>query len=97
MSKVRKKRVDRSRRRHRTWQLQEAKSRFSELVNEVVEDGYHTVTKNGHPVVVIISYEEFEKIRKPKNTLGEFFAESPFSTFSLDVERDRDLGREVDL
>ncbi|MCI0382352.1 MAG: type II toxin-antitoxin system Phd/YefM family antitoxin [Chlamydiae bacterium] len=83
--------------RHETWQLQEAKARFSELVDEVIEGGYHTITKNGRPVVVIISHEEFEKIYTPKNTLGEFLSESPFSTFDLDIERNNDLGREIDL
>jgi len=96
MSKIRKRRASRQR-RHKTWQLQEAKARFSELVNEVVEDGYHTITKNGRPVVVIISHEEFEKFKMPKTTLGEFLSESPFSAFDLDVERDKDLGRELDL
>ncbi|MES2272670.1 MAG: type II toxin-antitoxin system prevent-host-death family antitoxin [Chlamydiota bacterium] len=96
MAKIRKKRATRQR-RHKTWQLQEAKARFSQLVNEVIEDGYHTITKNGHPVVVIISHEEFVKFKTPKNTLGEFLSESPFSTFDLDLERDKDLGREIDL
>ena len=95
MAKIRR-RVAR-RRRHKTWQLQEAKAKFSELVNEVMEDGYHTITKNGHPVVVIISHEDFEKFMKPKNTLGEFLSESPFSEFNLDIGRDKDLGREIDL
>ena len=82
---------------HKVWQLQEAKARFSELVNEVIEDGYHTVTKNGHPVVVIMAHEEFEKLKRPQNTLGEFLEQSPFSTFNLDIECDRDGGREIDL
>lgn len=81
--------------RHRTWQLQEAKARFSELINEVIEDGYHTITKNGRPVAIIISYEEFEKLKTPKNSLGDFLSESPLS--DLDIERDRNVGREIDL
>lgn len=97
MAKVRKKHKSTHRRRHKTWQLQEAKARFSEVVNEVIEDGYHTITKNGKPVVVIISHDEFEKFQKPKNSLGEFLSESPFSSFDLDIERDKDFGREIDL
>ncbi|HLB53234.1 MAG TPA: type II toxin-antitoxin system Phd/YefM family antitoxin [Chlamydiales bacterium] len=84
-------------RRGKTWQLQEAKARFSELVNEVVQDGYHTITKNGRPVVVVIAYEEFKKFKTPKNTLGEFLSESPFATFDLEIKRDKDLGRDIDL
>ena len=96
MSKLRKRRIARSK-RHRTWQLQEAKARFSELVNEVEAGGYHTITKNGHPVVIVISHEEFQKMRTHKETLGEFLTESPLSRFNLDIQRDRDPGREIDL
>ena len=96
MAKVRKKKTV-LRKRHRVWQLQEAKAHFSELVNEVVHDGYHTITKNGHPVVVVISKVEFEKLKAPKNTLLDFFLESPLPEIDLDLSRDRDMGREIDL
>lgn len=96
MSNIKKRRISRPG-KHKIWQLHEAKSRFSELVNEVIEDGYHTITKNGRPVVVIISQEEFEKIHTHPNTLGEFLSESPFSTFDLDLKRDKDFGRDIDL
>lgn len=98
MAKNSKKRVTTTRRRrHKTWQLQEAKARFSELVNEVLEEGYQTITKNGRPVVVIISHEEFKKSQTPQKTLGEFLLNSPFSRFDLDLSRDKDPGRDIDL
>jgi antitoxin Phd len=99
MSKIRRRRRSVNRRKavHKTWQLQEAKARFSELVNEVMEDGYHTITKNGQPVVVIISHEEFEKFKKPTKTLGQFLAESPFSKYDLDIKRDKSPGKDIDL
>lgn len=99
MSKIGKarKRTRYQRRSHKIWQLQEAKARFSELVNEVIEDGYHTITKNGRPVVVVISQEEFEKFQTHEKSLGAFLFESPFSQYELDVRRDKDPGREIDL
>lgn len=88
MAKVRRTgRIGYRRCKHKTWQLQEAKARFSELVNEVIKDGYHTITKNGRPVVVVISQEEFEKFQSPEKSLGEFLLESPFSQSELDIER----------
>lgn len=96
MAKIRKKRAV-PKRRHKVWQLQEAKARFSELINEVKEDGYHTITKNGHPVAVVMSKEEFEKLQTPKNTLVDFFYNAPLPDLDLDLERDRDLGRDIDL
>ena len=47
----------------RVWQLQEAKAKFSELVNEVEHGEYKTITKNGQEVVIIISKEEFEQLQ----------------------------------
>lgn len=62
-----------------------------------MEDGYHTITKNGRPVVVVIAQEEFEKLQIPEKSLSEFLLESPFSQFELDIQRDKDPGRDIDL
>jgi prevent-host-death family protein len=80
-----------------TWQIQEAKARFSELVKEVELDGCHTITRNGKPVAVILSTEEFERMTQKKNSLVEFFAESPLPEIELDLERSQDLGRDIEL
>jgi len=96
MAKISKNRK-RSRRPKKVWQLQEAKARFSELVNEVEHGEYQIITKNGNEVAVIISKEEFEKLQKPKNTLLDFFSEAPYPEVDLDLERKDDLGREIDL
>lgn len=36
-----------------TWQLQEAKNRFSEVVNLAMTQGEQTITRHGKPVVVV--------------------------------------------
>ena len=33
------------------WQLQEAKAKFSELVQKAIDDGPQTVTRRGQPAV----------------------------------------------
>lgn len=91
------KKTRRSRKRKNVWQLQEAKARFSELVDSVLEDGYLTITRNGRPVVVVISQDEFEQYQKPKDNLIDFFKKSPFPEIDLNLERDKDEGREIDL
>jgi antitoxin Phd len=96
MTKIRRRRRN-TKGPHRVWQLQEAKARFSELINEVERDGCHTITKNGHPVAVVISTHEFEKMRKPKNTLLDFFREAPLPDFDFEIQRNKDLGRDIDL
>ena len=96
MTKVRRVRSTRSKRR-KTWQLQEAKAQFSELINEVVKGKRQTITKNGRPVAVILSLEEFEKFKQPPNTFTDFLAESPFSDRDLDLSRDKTTERDLDL
>lgn len=87
----------RKRNPHRVWQLQEAKAKFSELVDEVLHDGYQTITRNGKPVVVMLSQEEFEQYRKPEENLIDFFMKAPLPDEELDLTRDKDTGRELDL
>ncbi len=42
-----------------SWQLQEAKQRFSELVRRALEEGPQTVTRRGEEVVVVIQRRNF--------------------------------------
>ncbi len=36
------------------WQLQEAKNRFSEVVNAAEQHGPQTITRHGHPVALVV-------------------------------------------
>jgi prevent-host-death family protein len=49
------------------WQLQEAKSRFSELVERAIKQGAQTVTKHGKAAVVVVSAEETSAAGGPAN------------------------------
>ncbi len=80
-----------------SWQIQEAKAKFSQLVEDATEKGNQIITKNGVAVAVILSIKEFEIITQPKNTLLEFFLNAPCPDVELDTLRSKDLPREVDL
>ena len=80
-----------------TWQLQEAKNRFSEVVNKAVNEGPQTVTRRGEPVVMVLSKEDYQKLVKSKTSLLEFFRQSPLVGVDLDLSRDQSLPREIDL
>jgi len=41
------------------WQLQEAKARFSELVDRALEGEAQVVTRHGQKVVVVLEYEKY--------------------------------------
>ena len=80
-----------------TWQLQEAKSKFSEVVNKALEEGPQTVTRHGEEIVVIVSKAEYIRLKKSQTRLVEFFRQSPLVGIELDLARDQSLPRDVDL
>lgn len=81
----------------RTWQLQEAKNRFSEVVDKALDEGPQVVTRHGVAEVVVISIAQFRKLSRRRGSLVEFFARSPLRDVKLDLARDKDAGRPVDL
>ena len=79
------------------WQLQEAKNRFSEVVNKALSEGPQTVTRHGEEVVVVLSKVEYNRLKKSQISLVEFFRQSPLVGIQLDLERDQSLPREFNL
>lgn len=60
-----------------TWSLQDAKNKFSQVVDEAHKDGPQIVTRRGVQSVVIMSIEDYKKLIKPETDLIEFFKQSP--------------------
>lgn len=55
----------------RTWQLQEARRRFSELVSEALARGPQRVTRHGKTAVIVVSEDEWNGItRKDRRSAG---------------------------
>lgn len=79
------------------WQLQEAKNKFSNLVEKAHHDGPQFVTKHGKESVVILAVEDYQKLSKPKSDLLSFFKDSPLSSINLDLERDKSPSRDIEL
>lgn len=76
------------------WQLQEAKNRFSEVVDEALAHGPQIVTRHGQEVAVILSYAEYKQMQKAQLPLGEFLRQSPLAgAEDLDLERDNSAPR----
>jgi antitoxin Phd len=80
-----------------SWQLQEAKSRLSQVVDHALREGPQTITLHGKPVVVVVSYEEFQDLTRPSTSLREFFRQSSLYGTDLDLERSKDASRQVPL
>lgn len=48
------------------WQLQDAKSRFSELIDDTLEKGPQVVTRRGVDTAVVVSIVEWKKLKDEK-------------------------------
>jgi prevent-host-death family protein len=83
-----------------SWQLQTAKARFSEVFRLARTEGPQLITRQGKEGVVMLPVEQFDQLLarsdQPKS-LVQFFRESPFVGVKLDLERDKDTGRDIDL
>ncbi len=79
------------------WQLQDAKSKFSELVEQAIAHGTQIVTRRGKRAVVVMPYEEYERLIQPKGNLSQFLLNSPLAGSELEIERDKSLPRNVDI
>jgi antitoxin Phd len=79
------------------WQLQEAKNKFSKLVEKAQSEGPQFVTKHGKESVVVLSVEDYQRIIKPKSNLFQFIQSSPLSKISVDIERDKSVSRDIEL
>ena len=83
----------------KVWQLQEAKNKFSRLVEKAQKNGPQIVTKHGKKAVVVLSFEEYRKMVSPQYDLVEFFRRSPLRGTDIDFSkiRNKDLPREVEI
>jgi prevent-host-death family protein len=77
------------------WQIQEAKARFSELVERTLKEGPQTVTRRGKPVAVIVPAEDYRRMRTGGKSFKAFLAAAPLA--GVRISRSRDVGRAVDL
>lgn len=84
--------------RFQSWKLEDAKAKFSEVVRRAHDQGPQYVTVRGKPTVAIIDVAELQRLLPPEPTSVPLvqFLESLYVE-GLDLERDRDIGRDVAL
>ena len=75
------------------WQLQDAKNRFSEVVEEALHSGPQTVTRCGEPVVVVVAIETWRRVAGPVPSLKSFLRSAPLEG----VDTSRDIGDRLDV
>ncbi len=80
------------------WQLQDAKNKFSQVVEQAISEGPQVITRHGVETVIVLAYEEYRRMLLSQPRLGDFFRQSPLAGAELDLTRDKRSWRnDVDL
>lgn len=77
------------------WQIQQAKARFSEMVERALRDGPQTVTRHGKPVAVLVRAEEYQRLRAGRKSFKTLLASAPLR--GVEIRRSRDTARIIDF
>ncbi|MFP4317322.1 MAG: type II toxin-antitoxin system Phd/YefM family antitoxin [Desulfovibrionales bacterium] len=80
----------------KSWQLQKAKAKFSEVVKDAAKEPQE-VTVHGKSAAVVLSRQEYDRLSRPGVSFVEFMRSSPLREVALDVGRDQTMTREIDL
>ncbi len=59
------------------WQLQNAKNRFSEVVQRAASEGPQEVTVRGKRAVVIVAADQYDRMVEPKQSFIDFLLSGP--------------------
>jgi prevent-host-death family protein len=83
----------------RTWQMQEAKARLSELIRCAESEGPQDITLHGRSVAVLLSRVSFEQLSGQGQSLVDFMQASPLVGLedSLVFDRDKSPARRLKL
>ena len=57
------------------WSLQDAKNRFSAVVNAALDGAPQTVTRRGAPAVVVLAVEDYERLCQAEKANAPTFIE----------------------
>jgi len=79
------------------WQLQEAKSKFSEMVDRTLENGVQIITRRGRNTVVILPFDEYVRLTKRTESLAQFLLASPLAGSELIIERNKSTPRDLEI
>lgn len=78
------------------WQIQEAKTHFSEVIEEANSKGPQVITRHGSERAVILSVTDYRALTAHKPDLRQYLLGGP-KVDSFEVKRDRDTGRKIRL
>jgi prevent-host-death family protein len=77
-----------------TWQLQQAKTRLSEVIEEAQTNGPQIITRHGAARAVILSFKDYHALTAHQPDFLQYLLSGP-KLDDLETERDHDTGREI--
>ena len=78
------------------WQVQEAKTRLSEVIEEANTKGPQVITRHGAERAVVLSMKDYRALVAHKPDLKEFLL-GGLKVDSFEIKRSRDTGRKTAL
>ena len=73
------------------WQIREAKARFTEMVERTVAEGPQTIIRRSEAVAVLVSVDEYRRLRSGGNTFKTLLASAPLRGVEIRRPQDRAL------
>lgn len=71
-----------------SWQLQEAKNKLSQVIDDALTGEPQVITRRGEEVVIVLAYSEYQRLTGLDESLIDFFRRSPLVGVELDLSRD---------
>jgi prevent-host-death family protein len=78
-----------------SWQIQEAKQRFSELIRTAHADGPQVVTRHGQEIAVVIDIADYRRLKGETAEFKDYLRSGPGSD-ELDLGRSTERPRSTD-
>jgi antitoxin Phd len=78
------------------WQVQQAKTRFSEVIERARAEGPQTITRHGAERAVVISIEDYRALVAHRPDFKAHLLGGP-KVDDFSVERDADAGRSIEI
>ena len=82
-----------------TWQLQDAKAQFSEVVRQAASRGPQLISVRGKPAAVVLSQADYRKLqsRSRKPSFTQLMQGSPLAGLKLVIDRSPGTTRGITL
>ena len=78
------------------WQVQQAKTRLSELLDEAETSGPQVITRHGTERAVVLSIHDYRTLTAHKPDLRAYLLSGP-KVESFEIDHTFDTGREIEL